>query len=688
MKCRDETSPENNSDNILYCVDKSIATGNYNTQLSTQLNRTGYSPSGSYLHTLPISTSDLPFGTASAPNRYMMKNRIKMARPIINENGRGVSVPQLKFKMVVLLPMIVLWITLNHTFDLSFYNEELRRRLKACVLHTPFVRVQDVAGWMPPIVNPSSLGTPSHVSLCEAFLDRSEGSTVTKDLFSVTEDPSTCTDWTAPHYSVMEIYASSLIATVGRTLGLKYRHNCHRSIGNYKFKRGDVNGQVEEILTHWDFTTIQQLMVENLVTNADAKAVDSNTVKELCQGCIAFHKNGQKPDSFSSISHHCMLFPGNFKQESQLAFKSILPSVVDRLQKASKDWMRHSSPLIDEENTGVIIYIDDTSSLLHYTVYDANIPEKVSTIQIFVSASCARASVHHANNCVEHGRRIKRFFMQTRGLYEGTYVRIDVVAATAASFTRMVNVKTLVCPPGSVSCLLPAVAKNPGTKAVIIEASNHPVTFDWFHNLKQMEGIKDSVSVYSVNDDLLYMPVELIGEARGKDVAKDEEEEEQRMNGIAPQRVQHNGLLSLSNADALSLPIKSKNDSERESVVDQSLSHQGADEKPNEPTGEPASLSESETNPSATQEKHLSADQVLDLITETESTDNTGLEMVQRVDAPDPLDIDMGIEKGGTNQGEGLTKVEISSPFKIEKGDRRNLVSPEKRQIIMSRRAT
>lgn len=687
MKYKDETPPENDDSGIIYCIDETIDTRNIISRSSSQRKRLGNSPSALHLHTLSPIISDLPFGTAGGPHKSMMESRIKTAPPIKNENSRGKFTRQLKFKMVVLLPLIMLWVTLNHTVDLSFYNEELRRRLKACVLNTPFVRVQDVAGWMPPIVNPSNRGTPSHVSLCEAFLDRSEGNPGKTDLLSVTEDPSTCTDWTAPHYSIMEIYASSLIAAVGRTLGLKYRHNCHRSIGNYKFKRGDGSGQVEEILTHWDFTTIQQLMVENLVTSADSKAIDSNTIKELCQGCIAFHQNGQRPESFSSISHHCMLFPGNVKQESQLAFKSILPSVVDRLQKASKDWMRHSSPLIDEENNGVIVYIDDTSSLLHYTVYDANIPEEVSTIQIFVSASCARASVHHANNCVEHGRRIKRFFMQTRGLYSGTYVRIDVVAATAASFTRMVNVKTLICPPGSVSCLLPAVAKNPGTKAVIIEASNHPVTFDWFHSLKQMDEIKDSVSVYSVNDDLLYMPVELIGEARGKAVSKDEEQEEQRMSGMAPQRVQHDGLLSLSNADVLSLPIKTKNDSQRVPETDQSLSHQGADEKLNEPTGEPVSLGETKTNPSAIQGKHLSADQVLDLITETESTDNTSPEMVQRVQAPDTLNIDMGIEKGSPNQGEEVTSGEISNPFKIEKGNRRNLVSP-KRQIIMSRRGT
>lgn len=426
---------------------------------------------------------------------------------------------QQKKLVLFAIPLTFLLVALFSSFDLSAYEEEIHRGIrilkKSCKLNTPYVRVQDVIGWMPHVATPAERGTPSHIALCEGYLDRVDNPDDVvngKQRIKIVENSAFCTDWSAPHFSIMSIYASSLIATVGKKLGLEYQHGCHRTIGSYRFER-DNNGQMEMVTTHWDFTTAQQLLVENLVSSVDAKSVDESIMKQLCSGCIAFHEQQTTlPASYSTASHQCMLFPGAVEQNSQVALRSVLPSVLDRLRKGSQDWLGYTDPIPGEHETGVIVYLDDTSTLLHYSVYDENIPSAVTSIQIFLSSSCARASARGQSSCVEHGRRIKRYFIQTRGVVMQTYVRIDVVAATAASFSRMVAVKTLICPPGSVSCLLPAVAKNPGTSAIIVDAMSRPATHAWFEHLKGLNQVEQSVSVVNVAADQLSMPKEVIGE--------------------------------------------------------------------------------------------------------------------------------------------------------------------------------
>ena len=178
---------------------------------------------------------------------------------------------------------------------------------------------------------------------------------------------------------------------------------------------------------------------------------------------------------------------------------------------------------------------------MNFDVYDKLIPPAARSIQVFASANCAVAAVEGRSNCIEHGRIIKKYFLQTRSQQHGTYVRYDVVGSTAASFSRMINCKILICPPGTVMCLLPALSKQAGTKAYIAEDPAYKETYKWFENhvLKERKeiGIQDAgydeiaeeqfLDIVSEVDTLsndAHLPVTVIGEDENEEHVPSDED--------------------------------------------------------------------------------------------------------------------------------------------------------------------
>ena len=143
------------------------------------------------------------------------------------------------------------------------------------------------------------------------------------------------------------------------------------------------------------------------------------------------------------------------------------------------------------------------SSFMNFEVYNKVIPPAARSIQVFASANCALAAVEGRSNCIEHGRRLKRYFLQTRTQQYGTYVRYDVVGSTAASYARMTNARILICPPGTVMCLLPALSKKAGTKAYIAEDPAHKETFHWFEHdvLEERKNAGIQEAGYDIEDE-------------------------------------------------------------------------------------------------------------------------------------------------------------------------------------------
>mmetsp|Transcript_219 Transcript_219/g.322 ORF Transcript_219/g.322 Transcript_219/m.322 type:complete len:765 (-) Transcript_219:2068-4362(-) len=351
-------------------------------------------------------------------------------------------------------------------------------RYKFC--RTPYVLIDNVMATMPPLVPPEDrIDPPSYIQLCQAFLDRNKlesNELAGMPELKVVEDPAICLDWSAPHYSIMAIFASSLVASKGLDLGLRYNHNCH----NFMLKsREDKN-------TQYDYTTAQQVLTENLISAQDADDVSVGLVESLCHGCISHH-NQVQPKPIGGLTHHCFLFPGgqsaNVLRENrqELPLSSILSSFVDRLRHLTEDWNDATDALDFEDESGVIVALDEKSSYMETAYYDRVITTTPTSIQIFASVSCAVASVQRTSDCIEHGRSLKAYFK--RRFAKSTYVRYDVVASTATSFSRMMSSSILICPPGTVMCLLPALGKLAGKKAYVAEDGSKPATFHWFEDI-------------------------------------------------------------------------------------------------------------------------------------------------------------------------------------------------------------
>merc|ERR550539_274465 len=87
---------------------------------------------------------------------------------------------------------------------------------------------------VPQVIPPHQLmNPPSHIQLCKALLDRvdlNEDALKSVPTMTVKEDPAVCVDWSAPHHSVLSIFASSLIAAKGLEYKLGYSHECHKFI--------------------------------------------------------------------------------------------------------------------------------------------------------------------------------------------------------------------------------------------------------------------------------------------------------------------------------------------------------------------------------------------------------------------------------------------------------------------------
>ena len=322
-------------------------------------------------------------------------------------------------------------------------------RYKYC--RTPYVLMDDVMTTMPEVIHPKDrMDPPSYIQLCQAYIDRRESGSgeIAFSTLNVMEDPAVCVDWSAPQYSMMTLFASSLIAAKGVEYGLRYTHDCHSFIPHTR----------QNIETHYDFTSAQQVLPENLISKSDEDSVDDGLIESLCHGCIS-HYETVEPSTYAGMTHHCLLFPGGATSEKlkedkhEVPLSSILPSVVDRLRHMSDDWIDATDSLDFEDESGVIVALDEKSTFMDFGYYDRVLPESPTSIQILASSNCAVASIEGYSDCIEHGRSLKAYFISR--LPSTTYVRYDIIASTATSFARMMKAKTLICPPGTVMCLFP-----------------------------------------------------------------------------------------------------------------------------------------------------------------------------------------------------------------------------------------
>ncbi|GFH57109.1 hypothetical protein CTEN210_13585 [Chaetoceros tenuissimus] len=382
---------------------------------------------------------------------------------------------------------------------------------------------------------------PSHVQLCQELLQRNSISQAYFDsqndaepdptnrkmnmppVFTklhVEENSLLCQDMARPHTALMEMTASSIVAYVGARFGLSYKHNCKTS----------MIPSIQE----YDTTTIQQIY-PFATSPIDERHLALGQVLQQCQVCIQAHQSGRNKYDTRQTPHHCLSFPyvenvhtdtirlEKFDEDDpynmpQVLFEkdvvdqngnlvrtglgSVLPLVKDRMNHAALDWANKAKIPSHDPKAGAVIYMDaETSTTVPFWVLNMVLGNHVSHVSILSLPDCAYGERIMGNGmargdekgvtCMQYGLEMKQYL--TNHFTEmGVEVSFNLVSSTAAAYSRMILAHTLICLPGSTTCLLPALAKSSDRNTVILETPHQLAgTAHWFTYLgKAAKNIK------------------------------------------------------------------------------------------------------------------------------------------------------------------------------------------------------
>ena len=474
-----------------------------------------------------------------------------------------------KSKLLLTIFLAFAFAVLNFSQDLTDYNNHgdvsgfqslrsLSKRSLACGKKTPYISPAQAA-IMPDTRTAlqNSKSVPSHITLCQELLKRNaeslndateEDKFHPKSTFLVQEDPVVCIDWTKPHSNVMQLIASSIVAYVGERFGLQYQHNCYGSIDNQLYNSLD-----------FDVTTIQEIIPQlPMPINTNVLAF-SEIVHHLCKSCVDDFNQNSFPVKEST--HQCLLFPeidahnGYIREATSgdkehgiaevevkeellddqghivhTALESVLPLVRNRLQHAALDWSDKAHIPQYDPKSGVVITIDSNLSLpIPFWIYQQQIPLTATHISILARPDCVKGTlgtVDQAISCVQYGMELRQYL---QGHYKDEVeVSFDLVSSTATSYSRMILSHTLVCPPGTISCLMPALAKQFSKETIFFESPEKTSTYHWFTLLGKKAGnvkivtlsqqqmvidneqlqVESQYEGFSVNEVAGYIPVE------------------------------------------------------------------------------------------------------------------------------------------------------------------------------------
>ena len=357
----------------------------------------------------------------------------------------------------------------------------------------------------PPTIN-GRRPIPSHIEMCQAFLERREMKLAGQRLeghVHVTEDEAVCTDWAAPHASMMAIFSGEVINQVSQRYGVTYSHDCQRT-----HMPSTSDGK--------DWKTIQEDFPPSGLVLDDG-SVSEEQIVELCKGCMAGF-NGEEASASVDQNHpnpswfhphstrHCIMYPGttrplvNDHEEMDMAavqeqrkraqhapLGKLFKTVEDRMKLAAAKHKLENNPGFrlsngrtiedEEEKDGVIIYLDEGSMPMTRLEINKHIPKGANVISIIISPLCVDAVWENDQKCVDYAKAMQKDIQK---LHPDAEVTFEVSTSTAAAVSRMVRVKVLVCPPGTTTCLIPALAKEQDTFAVVGESMGRSNTEEFF----------------------------------------------------------------------------------------------------------------------------------------------------------------------------------------------------------------
>jgi len=312
----------------------------------------------------------------------------------------------------------------------------------------------------------------------------------------------------------MQIISSLIVAYVGDLFGISYKNQCHST------RFSNANSEFE-------LTTVQQVFPQIPMPLDENKISFGEIVFDLCQRCVDqetdpnfIKKRQEMKQQNMEDTYHCLLFPnigdvhtgiiqweeGGISTEEILdkedrivhtALGAVLPLLRNRLYLSSIDWSPRAHIPSYDPIQGAVIYIDATQSLpIPFYFYTSHLPPLAKRVSIISSPTCVVSE-----NCYTYGFQLKKHLHEN---FHGMNVSFDLISSTATAYSRMIMAHILICPPGTITCLLPALARQDTKKSIIFESSSQLSTFHWFKYLAKSA----SISIVPVDDDVLHTDYE------------------------------------------------------------------------------------------------------------------------------------------------------------------------------------
>jgi hypothetical protein len=371
----------------------------------------------------------------------------------------------------------------------------------------------------PPV--PARRPVPTHIQMCEAFLQRREFSLAGNQLegtVHIVEDEAVCMDWSTPLSALYEIFSGAVINQVSQKYGVTYSHDCHKT-------------PVPETGDGLDWKTIQQgFPPSGLVM--DDESIDENQIVQLCKGCIAgfnhqealtsVTENSPNPSWFHPHStHHCIMYPGTSRplinNEHELDLAALQQqrlraqeAPLGQLSRTIGDRMRFSATKRSLEspasmgrsaggfagNDDAVVIVDGGSEAVDIAAISKEIPQSVKTITVLATVECTETVWENGENCIEYAETLRDGLKETHPTADD--IKVDVVTSSNEANAVMTAAKYLVCPPGTNTCLIPAMSKSGETFASVLENSARSLPTNYFFDT--LNDSETSIQISDLND--------------------------------------------------------------------------------------------------------------------------------------------------------------------------------------------
>jgi 3D (Asp-Asp-Asp) domain-containing protein len=405
-------------------------------------------------------------------------------------------------------------------------NYYLRRLTTNCIRNiyaTPTTILQ-----IPEIPPNTNNNVPAYIALCQNLLNQEVGayqfsgsswsnsltytsadqnSVSITEIIHINEQAATCKDWSSPHSSIMDII-SALIITRFTPL-VRYRHNCDRT------------RVFDEVTTGFDHSTIQQVISTPTLGIQDGVG-NATFIYQQCRRCLMyFSPQIEAARVGSKAHHHCFAWPQvatantnvnnipNLPSGSQISpLSMVIVPLVQRYYHAAVQFRAVTNKPPQEEQSGVIIYIDQYSLGLNYTTYLSYIPVGASSITVLTGPLCAKAYLSTGQLCATYGQGLASAIalkfpkLTTTGYNSGPGVVFQVAASTAGINSRLALAQLTICAPHTTSCYLPALSRVGGS-SIVLEDPNWNKAIDFF----TVAGDQGKVSVIVLDPSVIPKPV-------------------------------------------------------------------------------------------------------------------------------------------------------------------------------------